>query len=117
MRYDDISAGHGATAAEARAAYDLDTPDLDPVDLDEVIRLLDEVWGREVGRIWLNGGNSFLEMAAEPSPGCAPCSRGHAPPHPDPVGPDQLVRRSRASATVVPPEPSASGPAWLSRRR
>lgn len=61
MRYDDIPASGGDLAAEARGAYDLDTPDLDQADLDEVIRLLDEVWGREVGRIWLNGENSFLD--------------------------------------------------------
>lgn len=61
MRYDDIPASTREAAAEARATYDLDTPDLDQADLDEVIRLLDEVWGPEVGKIWLTGENGFLD--------------------------------------------------------
>lgn len=61
MRYDDIGPDTGGTAAEARAAYDLDTPDLDEADLDEVLRLLDYVWGREVGKLWLDGENAFLD--------------------------------------------------------
>lgn len=61
MRYDDARPGSEETAAEVRAAYDLDTPDLDQADLNEVMRLLDEVWGRQVGKIWLTGENSFLD--------------------------------------------------------